>query len=279
MRVIDSIAGMRQARAGVEGSVGFVPTMGYLHGGHLSLVRRARSENDCVVVSIFVNPTQFGPSEDYLSYPRDPVRDLKLLEQEQTDLVFMPSVEEMYPPGFDTYVEVGTVSEGLEGAHRPGHFRGVATVVTKLFAIVEPHRAYFGEKDAQQLRVIQKLVDDLALNLEVVPCPTIREPDGLAMSSRNSYLNPEERQASLVLFRALSRARSLYEGGERRAERLRNEMKAVIEEEPLARIEYVSVADPVTLKELDEIKGAALASMAVYIGRTRLIDNLTLGEG
>jgi pantoate--beta-alanine ligase len=251
--------------------------MGYLHEGHLSLVRRARAENDVVVVSIFVNPTQFAPHEDFATYPRDPERDLALLEKEGTDLVFMPTAEEMYPPGFSSWVNVEKVTERLEGAFRPTHFRGVATVVTKLFNIVEPHRAYFGQKDAQQAVVIKKMVADLNMNLEIVVLPTVREPDGLAMSSRNVYLNPQERQAALVLFKSLNLARQLWEQGERDAQRLRQEMVALIEREPLAKIDYVSIADPETLEELTEVSRSALVSLAVRFGKTRLLDNIILG--
>jgi len=229
-----------------------------------------------VVVSIFVNPTQFGPQEDFEKYPRDHVLDLAILEKEKTDIVFMPSVTEMYPPQFNSWVEVGKVTERLEGASRPGHFRGVTTVVTKLFNIVEPTRAYFGQKDAQQLLVIKKMVADLNMNLEIVTVPTVREPDGLAMSSRNIYLNPQERQAALVLYQALSLAQKLWAQGEKDAERIRQQMKALIQKQPLADIDYVSIADTETLDELDTVKSPALVSLAVRIGKTRLIDNIVL---
>lgn len=276
MRVVHTIAEARAVRRALPGTWGFVPTMGYLHEGHLSLVRRARAENDRVAVSIFVNPTQFGPHEDYARYPRDLERDLRLLEPLGVDLVFVPSVEEMYPPGFQTWVIVEEVSRPLEGASRPGHFRGVATVVAKLFNILQPDRAYFGQKDAQQTVVIRRMVQDLNIPVEIVICPTVREPDGLAMSSRNTYLNPEERRAAMVLFRALQAAKARYEAGERDAERLREAMREVIRAEPLARIDYVSVAHPETLQELERVEGPALLSLAVYIGTTRLIDNLML---
>lgn len=279
MQVVRTIAEVRAIRRALPGTWGFVPTMGYLHEGHLSLVRRARAENDHVAVSIFVNPTQFGPHEDYNRYPRDLERDLRLLEPLGVDLVFVPSVEEMYPPGFQTWVIVEEVSQPLEGASRPGHFRGVATVVTKLFHIVQPDRAYFGQKDAQQVVVIRRMVQDLNIPVEIVVCPTVREPDGLAMSSRNTYLNPEERRAATVLFRALQAAKARYEQGERDAERLREAMREVIQAEPLARLDYVSVADPETLRELSQVEDRALLSLAVYIGKTRLIDNLLLPEG
>ena len=268
---------MRRFRRQLAEPVGFVPTMGYFHEGHLALVRQARAENPSVVVSIFVNPTQFGPQEDFKKYPRDPQRDLALLQKEKTDIVFMPSAAEMYPPQFSSWVEVGKVTEQLEGASRPAHFRGVATVVAKLFNIVQPTRAYFGQKDSQQAIVIKKMVADLNMNLEIVTVPTVREPDGLAMSSRNTYLNPQERQAALVLYQALSLAQKLWLQGEKDAEKLRQEMIAIIQKEPLANIDYVSIADPQTLDELDKVNPPALVSMAVKIGTTRLIDNVVLG--
>lgn len=277
MRVISTVAEFRDARRRAEGTVGFVPTMGYLHEGHLFLARRAKAENDVSVVSIFVNPTQFGPKEDFARYPRDPDRDLAMLERARTDLVLLPSVEEIYPAGASTWVDVEEVTRGLEGAARPGHFRGVATVVAKLFNIVEPTRAYFGQKDAQQVVVIQKMVKDLNMNLEVVVVPTQREPDGLAMSSRNVYLDAQERQAAVVLWRSMNLAQGLWQKGERDAEKIRREMVDLIKKEPLARIDYVSIADPHTLEELSQIKGPALISMAVHMGKTRLIDNTTLG--
>lgn len=259
------------------GSVGFVPTMGYLHQGHLALVRRARAETQNVVVSIFVNPTQFRPGEDLARYPRDPDRDLALLEKEGVDVVFMPGAEEVYPPRFNTYVEVGGVTQRLEGEFRLGHFRGVATVCAKLFNIVEPTMAYFGQKDAQQAVVIKQMVSDLNFNFGIVTVPTVREPDGLAMSSRNTYLNPEERQAALILSKSLTLAQKFYSEGERDANCIRDQMIALIESEPLARIDYVSIADPGTLEELARIDHPALVSMVVRIGKTRLIDNVTLG--
>jgi pantoate--beta-alanine ligase len=278
MNLVTTIEDVRAARRIVEASVGFVPTMGYLHEGHLSLVRRARAENECVWVSIFVNPTQFGPNEDFNRYPRDPERDLSLLAAEGVDLVFMPAAPEMYPEGATTYVDVGPLGEVLEGAFRPGHFRGVATIVLKLFNIVQPSRAYFGRKDAQQLVVIRRMVRDLNVPVEVVPCDTVREPDGLAMSSRNVYLSPEERKAALVLYEALQLAENLWTRGTRDAETFRRRMRELIEAEPRARIDYVSVAHPETLEELERIQGPALVSLAVRIGPTRLIDNLTIGE-
>ena len=280
MRVVTTVTDMRRARqemAGPPWRIGLVPTMGALHEGHLSLVRHARADDDTVVVSIFVNPTQFGPSEDYARYPRDPDRDLALLRDVGTDLVFMPPVEEIYPQGFDTYVEVGKLAQVLEGASRPGHFRGVATVVAKLFNIVQPHRAYFGQKDAQQLAVIRRLTRDLGLPVEVVGLPTVREPDGLAMSSRNAFLSPEERKAALVLYRSLEAAQELWRSGVRDASLIRQRMGELLAGEPLARVDYVSVADAETLEELETVDRSALVSLAVRVGATRLIDNVRLG--
>lgn len=276
MDVVTTIREVRRIRKARPGTWGLVPTMGYLHEGHLSLVRRARAENDHVAVSIFVNPTQFGPHEDLDRYPRDLNRDLSLLEPLGVDLVLAPPVEEMYPPGFQTKVIVEDVARPLEGAARPGHFIGVATVVCKLFNIFQPDRAYFGQKDAQQAVVIRRMARDLDFDLEIVVCPTVREPDGLAMSSRNVYLSPEERRAATVLFRALSAAQAAWQAGERDGERLRQQMRAVLATEPLARPDYVSIADPDTLVELDQVGERALASLAVRIGTTRLIDNLIL---
>jgi len=277
MKVVETIAETRQLRKQLPEPVGFVPTMGFLHEGHLSLVRQARSENPSVVVSIFVNPSQFGPKEDFSAYPHDLQRDLDLLEKEKTDIVFSPTAEEMYPENFSSRVEVGKVTERLEGASRPGHFQGVTTVVAKLFNIVQPTRAYFGQKDAQQAIVIRKMAADLNMNLEVITLPTVREPDGLAMSSRNTYLNPEQRRAATVLYRALSLAQELYRKGERDAWKLRKQMNSLIQREPLANIDYISIADNETLEELDTVTPRALASMAVKVGRTRLIDNVVLG--
>ncbi len=276
MKVVETIAEMRRIRQQVSEPFGFVPTMGYLHDGHLSLVKRAREENPTISASIFVNPTQFGPSEDFESYPRDFQRDLALLEEEGVEFVFMPPTKEMYPEGYNTWVDVEKVTERLEGAARPTHFRGVTTVVAKLFNILEPTRAYFGQKDAQQLAVIRKMVTDLDMNLEVVACPTIREPDGLAMSSRNSYLKPDERRAAAVLYQALKLAKQLWSQGEKDAEKIRRKMTELIQTQPLANIDYVSVADNVTLEELDEVKTPALVSLAVKIGKPRLIDNTVL---
>jgi len=277
MKVVETIADLKSLRPRLAEPVGFVPTMGYLHQGHLALVRQARAENVSVVVSIFVNPTQFGPHEDFARYPRDPQRDLALLEKEGTDTVFIPSADEMYPPRFNSWVEVGKVAERLEGAARPGHFRGVATVVAKLFNIVQPDRAYFGQKDAQQLIVIKKMASDLDMNLEVVAVPTVREPDGLAMSSRNTYLNPEERKQAVVLYQALTLAQKLWSEGGKDAKAIRQQMTDLIQKQPLADIDYISIADAETLDELDRVKPPALVSLAVKIGKTRLIDNVVVG--
>lgn len=277
MEIVTTLSELRASRAKLAGPVGFVPTMGYLHAGHISLVQRARQECASVVVSIFVNPTQFGPNEDLAKYPRDLPRDLAMLKEAGVDLVWTPTVEVMYPPGFQTWVTVEALTAPLEGAQRPGHFRGVTTVVAKLFNAVQPQYAYFGQKDAQQAAVIRRMTRDLDFPIEIVVCPTVREPDGLAMSSRNTYLNPEERKAATVLFRALSAAKTAYEQGERRAEVLRQIMRQVIEAEPLARLQYVSCADYDSLEELETVSGKTLLSMAVYIGNTRLIDNFVIG--
>jgi pantoate--beta-alanine ligase len=277
MKILETIAALKAERGKLGGSVGFVPTMGYLHDGHLELVRRARAENITVIASIFVNPSQFGAQEDFTSYPRDTDRDLAMLEEENVRLVFMPTIDEMYPQGFSTWVEVEKVTERLEGESRPGHFRGVATVVAKLFNIVQPDRAYFGQKDAQQLAVICRMVSDLGLNLDIVAVPTVREPDGLAMSSRNTFLTAEERKAALVLWKALCLARGHWENGQRDVAGLRKEMASLIEHEPFANIDYISIADPETLEEIEVIDEPALVSLAVRIGGTRLIDNTMLG--
>ena len=276
MQVLTTDEDFRAAKARLPGSWGFVPTMGYLHEGHLSLVRRARVENDRVAVSIFVNPTQFSPAEDFAAYPRDLERDRELLELPGVDLIFHPTPDVMYPPGFQTYLTVAEVTKTLEGAARPGHFRGVATVVAKLFNIVQAERAYFGQKDAQQVVVIKRMVADLAVPTRIVVCPTLREPDGLAMSSRNTYLDPAQRTAAAVLYRALTTAKDRYDAGERDAEALRDAMRYTLAQEPLAKVEYVSAADPTTLLELDHVEDRVLLSMAVRIGRTRLIDNFLL---
>jgi pantoate--beta-alanine ligase len=268
---------VRAWRAGLAGGVGLVPTMGFLHEGHLSLVERARGENAHVAVSLFVNPTQFGPREDLARYPRDLERDRSLLAGAGCDLLFTPTAAEMYPPGAATAVDVGPVAAPLEGERRPGHFGGVATVVLKLLNIVTPHRAYFGEKDAQQLAVIRRLVRDLDVPVAIVGCPTVREPDGLAKSSRNSYLDPDDRRAAPVLYRALSVAREAWQRGERSPAVLRDLMTATLAAEPRARVDYVSAADPESFAERTEpTNGPVLLSMAVQVGRARLIDNVLL---
>jgi pantoate--beta-alanine ligase len=277
MMIVSTLDELRSARSILDDPIGLVPTMGYLHEGHLSLVKRAKEECASVAVSIFVNPTQFGPDEDLAAYPRDLERDLRLLESLGVDLVWTPTPEIMYPDGYQTWVQVEALTVPLEGARRHGHFRGVTTVVAKLFNGVQPAKAYFGQKDAQQAAVIRRMVRDLNFPLEVVVCPTVREPDGLAMSSRNAYLDPEQRQAATVLYRALSAAKEAYEAGERDAEKLRALMRETLAAEPLAEMQYVSCADYDTLEELDTVSGKALLSMAVFVGKTRLIDNFVLG--
>lgn len=276
MKIIETISEVKKARYNLKGTVGFFPTLGYLHEGHLSLVKQSCKENDFTVSSIFVNPTQFGPSEDFNSYPRDFERDLAMLEKEGVEFVFMPSTKEMYPDGYNTWVDVEKITAKLEGASRPTHFRGVATVVAKLFNILEPDRAYFGQKDAQQLAVIKKMVKELNMNVTVVTCPTVREPDGLAMSSRNVYLKPDERKIANVLYTSLQTAQKMYRNGERNAEKIRREMTNLINRQPLAHIDYISIVDNETLDEIDEIKAPALVSLAVKIGKPRLIDNIVL---
>jgi pantoate--beta-alanine ligase len=276
MQVAETIAQMKRLRSELAEPLGFVPTMGYLHEGHLSLVKRAQEENASVAASIFVNPTQFAPSEDFEDYPRDTQRDLTMLEEAGTDVVFMPKAAEMYPEGFSSWVEVGKLTERLEGASRPTHFRGVTTVCNKLFNIVEPTRAYFGQKDAQQALVIKKMVADLDMNLEIVVCPTIREPDGLAMSSRHVYLSREQRRAAVSLYEAIRLAEELWSKGERSAERLRQVVTDHIRQQPLAEIEYVSIADMGTLEELETVTDSALLSLVVRFGKTRLLDNVIL---
>jgi pantoate--beta-alanine ligase len=279
MQTLDTIQAFRTAHAALPGSLGFVPTMGYLHEGHLMLVRRAKAECDHVAVSIFVNPAQFGPKEDLARYPRNLPRDLELLRAEGVELVLVPAVEEIYSPGYSTYVDVENVTATLEGARRPGHFRGVATVVCKLFNIVQPERAYFGQKDAQQTVVIQKMVHDLSIPVEIVVVPTVREADGLAMSSRNVYLDATQRAAAPIIFRGLQQVAGQYEHGERNAEVLRAALQQTLAQEPLAQVEYVSIADLATLREIDgTITNGALVSLAVRFGATRLIDNVTLPD-
>ena len=277
MRTIKTIKEMKQVIKDLkkEGkTIGFVPTMGYLHEGHLSLIRESVKRSDKTVVSVFVNPTQFSPGEDYDRYPRDIERDRKLLEIEKVDYLFYPSVEEMYPEGYKTYVETVDLQDKLCGRSRPGHFRGVCTVVLKLFNIVQPDIAFFGQKDAQQAIIIKRMVKDLNLDIKIEVMPIIREEDGLAMSSRNTYLNPEERKQATVLYRSLQLAEELIEKGERNSELIISKMRELIEAEPSARIDYVEIVDLEELNPIKEIKDKALIALAVYIGNTRLIDNM-----
>jgi pantoate--beta-alanine ligase len=278
MLVTNALPELRKIRASMGGTFGLVPTMGALHDGHASLIRRATGECDHVGVSVFINPMQFGSGEDLEKYPRTIEDDLALLERLGVALVFTPAIDRMYPSGYQTWITVENVTAPLEGTWRPGHFRGVVTVVAKLFNAFEPDRAYFGQKDAQQAVVIRRMVKDLNCPVEIVVCPTVRESDGLALSSRNAYLGPEERKAATVLYRALVLAKNSYEKGEKDGAVLRSVMQSVIESEPLAVAEYISAADPETLLELQQIvpENGVLLSMAVRIGKTRLIDNLML---
>jgi pantoate--beta-alanine ligase len=278
MEIVRTLEELRTAKKKLKGSVGLVPTMGFLHAGHASLVKRARKECDNVVVSIFVNPTQFSPTEDFAAYPRDLDKDADLLKEAGADLIFAPKDEVMYPEGYQTYVTVEEVTRVLEGAMRPTHFRGVTTVVAKLFNAVQPDKAYFGQKDAQQVAVLSRMVKDLNYNLEMVVCPIVREKDGLALSSRNTYLDETQRKAALVLSRSLRKARSLFAAGERSTRTIRAAMDDVFAGEPSAKVQYISIADTVTLQEIEHIESQALVSMAVYMGKTRLIDNTVLGK-
>ena len=254
-------------------TVGLVPSMGYLHEGHASLMKEAKKQMDKVAVSVFVNPTQFGPDEDYDSYPRDLDHDIAICEEQGADLIFHPSVEEMYGKNYNTYVIMETLGDELCGKSRPIHFKGVCTVVTKLFNILTPDKAFFGQKDAQQLAIIKRMVKDLNMNLEIVGCPIIREEDGLAKSSRNTYLSPEERKAALILSKTIFMGQEMVKQGERDAKKLLETMKANIETEPLAKIDYVEVVDGETMQKVDRMEESVLVAMAVYIGNTRLIDN------
>ena len=277
MIIVNTLEELFYARRFLENPLGLVPTMGYLHAGHISLVRQARQESKSVIVSIFVNPTQFGPNEDLASYPRNIERDLHLLEEAQVDLVWMPSPEVMYPPNYQTWVEVELLTKPLEGSMRPGHFRGVTTVVSKLFNATRPDKAYFGQKDAQQAAVVRQMTRDLSYPIEIVVCPTQREADGLAMSSRNSYLDTAQRQAAPVLHRALSAAKAAFSDGERDADKLRQLVMDTVGTESQASLQYVSCADYYNLVELKTIESKALISLAAYFGKTRLIDNVILG--
>ena len=277
MEVAESVAALQSWRRAADGTVGFVPTMGYLHDGHLALVRRAAAENDRVTVSVFVNPAQFGPGEDFARYPRDPERDLALLRAGGADLAFLPPGEEVYPPGFSTWIDVEGLTERLEGAARPGHFRGMATVVARLFGLVRPARAYFGQKDAQQVAVVRRLVADLSLPLEVVAVPTVRDPDGLALSSRNVFLSEADRHSALSLSRGLFRARALHEDGERDAMPLRAAVEATLAADTGVVPEYISLVDAATFAELMIVDRPAVLAVAARVGTTRLIDNVPLG--
>jgi len=276
MKIVNAISDLKTELDEFDRPLGFVPTMGYLHEGHLSLVQKAREENSSVVVSIFVNPTQFSSDEDLTSYPRDIERDNSLLIDEGVDLVWIPTVKTMYPEGYQTWIEMDHLSSVLEGSSRPTHFRGVATVVAKLFNAVGPDKAYFGQKDAQQAAVIMQMVRDLNFQVEIVICPIVREPDGVAMSSRNTYLGKDERLAARCLSRGLFLARDAFQSGERRVEVFKKIITDEVEKEPLAQLQYVSCADPTTLAELDYEVKTCLISIAVYVGKTRLIDNLRL---
>ncbi len=282
LRIDENVEKLRRAVRGLRqegGTVGFVPTMGYLHEGHLSLVRKSVSENQTTVVSIFVNPLQFGPNEDYEAYPRDLEKDCMLLEKEGVDLVYCPKPEDLYHPDHSTYVVEEGVSRDLCGASRPGHFRGVCTVVLKLFHLVEPDRAYFGEKDYQQLQVIRRMVRDLNVPVEIRGCPIVREQDGLALSSRNVYLSPPERTSALALSRSLKKAKALYDSGERDAARIAGCVREELKGDPSLNVEYVEVRDASELSALKTIERPAVLALAVRVGKTRLIDNVILGEG
>jgi pantoate--beta-alanine ligase len=278
MNQVSTIQEIRDARKKLKGRVGLVPTMGYLHAGHISLVEIAKQHSDEVIVSIFVNPSQFGPNEDLDAYPRNLEHDFELLEQAGVDLVWLPTSEIMYPDNYQTWVDLDQIPQLLEGSQRPGHFKGVSTVVAKLFNVVQPEVAVFGQKDAQQVAVIKQMVRDLNMPVEIAVGAIIREPDGLAMSSRNSYLDAKQRQAATVLYQALQNAQTKFQQGERRSEAIRKTMTDTINNEPLAKLEYVSCANVDSLEELENISTQALLSMAVYVGQTRLIDNLVLGE-
>lgn len=281
MKIIDTVKEMQAFSEDLRKQgrrIALVPTMGYLHEGHLTLMREAKTLGDCVVVSIYVNPTQFGPNEDLSKYPRDFERDRRLCESVGVDVVFYPPDNEMYPPHYQTYVEVGEVAQNLCGLSRPGHFRGVATVCAKLFNMVKPHTAVFGKKDFQQLVVIKTMVRDLNMDLEIKGIQTVREPDGLAMSSRNIYIKPEERESALSLSRSLKLAKELYEKGERNAGKIIEEVRKKIEARPHAKIDYVQICDTATMKDVDVIQGEAVIALAVKVGEARLIDNYVFGD-
>ncbi|HSW96796.1 MAG TPA: pantoate--beta-alanine ligase [Candidatus Saccharimonadales bacterium] len=275
MQITKTIKEIRTFRNSIQGTVGFVPTMGYLHKGHLSLIQLAKQENDHVIVSIFVNPKQFGPKEDFQTYPRDIKRDVALLRESKVNIIFSPSVDELYPSNYQTYVHVEKITKKLEGKSRPGHFIGVTTVVTKLFNIIQPTRVYFGQKDAQQVIVIKKMVKDLNIPIEVIIGETFREADGLAMSSRNVFLTDKERKEAGIIYKSLCLAKELFENGERNTIKIKNKMKNLIHATS-GKIDYISIADTQTLKELAKIKTEALVSLAIHFGNTRLIDNVYL---
>ncbi|MCD6104201.1 MAG: pantoate--beta-alanine ligase [Thermosipho sp. (in: Bacteria)] len=278
MEVVKNIQEMKKISNNLienKKTIGFVPTMGYLHEGHLSLVRKARENNDIVVVSIFVNPTQFGPNEDYNSYPRDLDRDLELLKNLNVDYVFTPEVSDMYPEDFSTFVEETQLSKFLCGRSRPGHFRGVCTVVTKLFNIVRPTRAYFGQKDAQQFRVLRRMIRDLNMDVEMIELPIAREKDGLALSSRNTYLTPEERKGATRLYKSLLKAKELVESGIKDTQIIKSEMKKILDQ-PLLKIDYIEIVDEKTLEPVNKVENKVIVALAVYVGKARLIDNIIL---
>jgi len=278
MEVVKNIQEMKKISNNLienKKTIGFVPTMGYLHEGHLSLVRKARENNDIVVVSIFVNPTQFGPNEDYNSYPRDLDRDLELLKNLNVDYVFTPEVSDMYPEDFSTFVEETQLSKFLCGRSRPGHFRGVCTVVTKLFNIVRPTRAYFGQKDAQQFRVLRRMIRDLNMDVEMIELPIAREKDGLALSSRNTYLTPEERKEATRLYKSLLKAKELVESGIKDTQIIKSEMKKILDQ-PLLKIDYIEIVDEKTLEPVNKVENKVIVALAVYVGKARLIDNIIL---
>jgi len=281
MEIVNRIQRMKEIIKDIKKdnkTIGFVPTMGCLHQGHLSLVREARRMSDYAIVSIFVNPKQFGPNEDYEKYPRNITKDAEILSQENVDYVFYPAVEEMYPENYRTYVIVEDLSDKLCGRSRPGHFKGVATIVLKLLNIIQPNFAFFGQKDAQQSIIIKKMIRDLNLDTEIIILPIVREPDGLAMSSRNLYLNPEERKAATVLFKSLQAANELIKDGEKKANKIIEKIKKIISNEPLAKIDYVEIVDLENLNPLKSLDKTALIAIAVYIGETRLIDNIIVRE-
>ena len=277
MKTVVTINELREMKEKLKNPVGFIPTMGYLHQGHLALVKKGKSECSSIVVSIFINPTQFNPNEDLSKYPRDIKRDMSMLEDAGVDILWLPTPEIMYPQGYQTWVDVDEVSKPLEGEWRPGHFRGVTTVVAKLFNVVQPQMAYFGQKDAQQAMIIKRMAMDLNFPLEVIICPTIREPDGLAMSSRNSYLSQEERKAAGIIFRSLTAAKDAWENGEKDGTRLCGIVRNILTSEPLVEIQYTACVDPLTLVPVQIINEKALLLIAAYIGKTRLIDNILLG--